>query len=127
MGCCHANWLAGYTLILPRTVAHLGSGQFGNVDKGLWKHSGHIVEVAVKTCSAESSEEDKVKFLQEAAIMAQFAHPSVVKLYGVVSRGGPVSCSLTLALLPPRYLYRFQYKAHLRCDFILEAIQVAWR
>ena len=32
-----------------------------------------------------------MKFLQEAAIMAQFKHPNVVSLYGVVTQGKPVS------------------------------------
>ena len=36
-------------------------------------------------------EEEKVRFLQEAAIMGQFSHPYVVKLYGVVTMGDPVS------------------------------------
>ena len=38
-------------------------------------------------------EEEKVRFLQEAAIMGQFSHPNVVKLYGVVTVGEPVSYS----------------------------------
>ena len=46
-----------------------------------------MVEVAVKTL-AESG--DIVKFLQEAAIMAQFKHPNIVALHGVVSHGTPV-------------------------------------
>ena len=49
------------------------------------------IEVAVKFLKEEASEIDKVKFLQEAAIMAQFAHPNVVSLYGVVSKTEPVS------------------------------------
>ena len=47
--------------------------------------------MAVKTLQEGTSEEDKVKFLQEAAIMGQFSHPNVVKLYGVVTEGEPVS------------------------------------
>ena len=34
---------------------------------------------------------DQVKFLQEAAIMGQFKHPNVIKLYGMVTVGEPVS------------------------------------
>ena len=48
--------------------------------------------MAVKTIQG-SNEEEKVKFLQEAAIMGQFRHPSVVKLMGVVTLGEPVSLS----------------------------------
>ena len=47
--------------------------------------------MAVKTLKPGSSESDQVRFLQEAAIMGQFNHPYVVKLYGVVTVGDPVS------------------------------------
>ena len=46
--------------------------------------------VAVKTLHPNSSEVDKIKFLQEAAVMGQFLHPNVVKLHGVVTVGEPV-------------------------------------
>ena len=49
------------------------------------------VEVAVKTLKEGSGEEDRVKFLQEAAIMGQFKHHNVVTMYGVVTQGEPVS------------------------------------
>ena len=49
------------------------------------------IEVAVKTLKDGAGKEDKVKFLQEAAIMGQFSHPNVVKLYGIVTEGEPVS------------------------------------
>ena len=69
----------------------MGSGQFGFVEKGVWLRNGSSsLEVALKTLSERSSELDKVKFLQEAAIMAQFRHPNVVTLYGVVSKTEPV-------------------------------------
>jgi len=48
-------------------------------------------EVAVKTMEERASEEDRVKFLQEAAIMGQFRHHNVVTMYGVVTQGEPVS------------------------------------
>ena len=81
--------------VFHRLTGFLGSGQFGNVDKGMMRTSGGMyIEVAVKTLSPveqqEHSKEDKVRFLQEAAIMAQFKHPNVVKLYGVVQDGGAV-------------------------------------
>ena len=57
----------------------------------MWKRQGtRPVDVALKSLN-KTSEEDKVKFLQEAAIMAQFRHPNVIMLYGVVVRGNPVS------------------------------------
>ena len=57
----------------------------------MWRNGLRDIEVAVKFLKEEASETDKVKFLQEAAIMAQFAHPNVVSLYGVVSKTEPVS------------------------------------
>ncbi len=52
---------------------------------------GGKVEVAVKTLKEGSKEEDRVKFLQEAAIMGQFTDHNVVTTYGVVTDGEPVS------------------------------------
>ena len=74
-----------------RILNVLGSGQFGQVSRGLWEVSTICTEVAVKTLKDRASEEDKVKFLQEAAIMGQFSHPNVVTMYGVVTVGDPVS------------------------------------
>ena len=75
-----------------RINGHLGSGQFGSVERGLWKDGTRNIHVAVKLLKEEATETDKVKFLQEAAIMAQFKHPNVVSLYGVVSKTEPVGC-----------------------------------
>jgi ephrin-B len=62
------------------------------VYKGVWQSSsrGEVI-VAVKTLNEGSQEQDRVKFLQEAAIMGQFKHPNVVEMYGVVTQGEPVS------------------------------------
>ena len=71
---------------------YLGSGQFGTVYKGVWKSQTRgEVQVAVKTLNEGSTKNDKIKFLQEAAIMAQFKHPNVVEMYGVITEGEPVS------------------------------------
>ena len=60
--------------------------------KGVWySSSGKNVDVAVKTLNEGSDEQDRVKFLQEAAIMGQFRHPNVVTMHGVVTEGEPVS------------------------------------
>ena len=81
-----------FVVVTHRTIDHLGSGQFGVVQKGMWQsNSSTEVEVALKTLQSDSAEVDKVRFLQEAAIMGQFQHPNVVKLYGVVTVGEPVS------------------------------------
>ncbi len=64
---------------------------FGIVYKGKWASPTGPVEVAVKTLKEQSSDKDRVKFLQEAAIMGQFHHPNVVTLHGVVTVREPVS------------------------------------
>ena len=52
----------------------------------------------MKTLKTQASETDKVKFLQEAAIMGQFLHPNVAKLQGVVTIGEPVSICIDWTL-----------------------------
>ena len=73
-------------------MEQVGSGEFGQVYQAEWSVSGATKEVAIKTLRAGSSEEEKVRFLQEAAIMGQFSHPCIVRLYGVVTVGRQVSC-----------------------------------
>ncbi len=68
-----------------RILGHLGSGQFGTVNRGLYNHSSVKREVALKTLNKGTSKEDTIKFLQEAAIMAQFYHPNIIKLHGIVN------------------------------------------
>ena len=75
-----------------RITENLGAGQFGTVDKGVWLAPWGPTDSAVKKLHEGSSEVDRVKFLQEAAIMGQFFHPNIVQLYGVVTMGEPVSC-----------------------------------
>ena len=80
--------------VIHRVTDILGEGQFGTVRKGIWRNASGpstIVEVAVKTLKAGSEERDKVKFLQEATIMAQFKHGNVVTMHGVVTTTGIVS------------------------------------
>ena len=73
-------------LINCRVCEKLGSGEFGVVARAIWKPSSHKkVEVAVKTLNANVNTKDRVRFLQEAAIMCQFDHENVVKLHGVMT------------------------------------------
>ncbi|XP_065899833.1 uncharacterized protein [Dysidea avara] len=65
-----------------RILEHLGSGEFGKVAHGLLNGN---VEVALKTLNAGVNEKERVRFLQEAAIMCQFDHENVIKLFGVVT------------------------------------------
>ena len=75
-----------HLIILSGINGHLGSGQFGSVEQSVWKDGTRSVLVVVKLLKKGASEMDNVKFLQEAAIMAQFKHANVVSLYGVVSK-----------------------------------------
>ena len=77
----------------------LGSGYFGNVSKAKMlteKGSDDTIDVAVKTLNDSATERDKVKFLQEAAVMAQFDHTNVLKLHGVVVTKSSVSAKLII-------------------------------
>ena len=69
----------------------LGSGEFGEVFKGVLDTPYGPQEVAAKMLKAGSSDEQKAKFLQEAAIMGQFRHPHIVRLLGAVTVDDPVS------------------------------------
>ena len=75
-----------------RIVGHLGSGQFGRVEKALWKRrDGKEVWVAVKALQPGASETEKIKLLQEAATMGQFKHINVLALCGLIPGEGSVS------------------------------------
>ena len=50
-----------------------------------------MVEVAVKQPKQDGSDSNaKIKLLQEAAILGQFKHPRVTKVYGIVMQSDPV-------------------------------------
>ena len=51
------------------------------------------IEVAVKKLKKAASTLERIKFLQEAAIMAQFSNPNVLGLLGVI-REEEVVCLL---------------------------------
>ena len=50
----------------------------------MWSVGGEEREVAVKSLADGSTEEKRIQFLQEAAIMGQFKHPNVITLHGVL-------------------------------------------
>ena len=79
----------------------LGEGEFGEVFKGEWTTPTTTLTVALKTLKSSASEEERLKLLQEAAIMGQFIHPHIVRLYGVVTLSEPVSI---LVYKPPIWL-----------------------
>ncbi len=75
-----------------RVTEVIGSGHFGEVDKGLWKSTKQnaTLEVALKTIPKEGKADHRIKLLQEALIMGQFSHPNVIQLFGIISHGDPV-------------------------------------
>ena len=85
--------------------------EFGTVAKGMWQVCIHLryhvvhslinystviqgsgggTTVAVKMLNS-TSDGDRVRFLQEGAIMGQFRHDNIVALCGLVLKGEPVS------------------------------------
>ena len=88
-GMCWSKWRQ-FHFPVCRFEQLLGSGQFGEVFKGEWVTPWGTQEVAIKNLTGGYSEEDRVKFLQEAAIMAQFRHPHIVRLLGAVTMDEPV-------------------------------------
>ena len=74
-----------------RLSSELGSGEFGVVRRGVWSVGTEEREVAVKSLADGSTEEKRIQFLQEAAIMGQFKHPNVITLHGVLLDQEPVS------------------------------------
>ncbi|XP_060132138.1 ephrin type-A receptor 8 isoform X1 [Zootoca vivipara] len=65
----------------------IGSGESGEVCYGRLKLPGkREVPVAVKALKAGYTEKQRRDFLSEASIMAQFDHPNVIHLEGVVTK-----------------------------------------
>ena len=77
-------------VLLRRLLDELGSGEFGVVKRGVWSVGGEEREVAVKTLADGSTEEKRIQFLQEAAIMSQFKHPNVITTFRVNITSEPV-------------------------------------
>uniref|UniRef100_A0A8C7GEB1 Ephrin type-A receptor 7 n=1 Tax=Oncorhynchus kisutch TaxID=8019 RepID=A0A8C7GEB1_ONCKI len=69
----------------------IGSGEFGEVCYGRMRLPGkRDIPVALKTLKAGYSDKQRRDFLAEASIMAQFDHPNIIHLEGVVTRSKPV-------------------------------------
>ena len=81
--CCTS---ISYLCNINRFLEELGTGEFGVVTHGKWTSSpNQEVEVAIKALNTDASDRDRLRFLQEAAIMCQFDHQNVIKLHGVVT------------------------------------------
>ena len=91
---------ACYSSASHRTLEEIGHGQFGTVYRGILQTSEGPRECALKMLREGSTPSERVKFLQEAAIIGQFYHQSIVRLWGVVLSGGPVGvlCAHSMAL-----------------------------
>ena len=76
---------------LDKRLHVLGTGEFGDVFKGVWDTPYGPQDVAIKMLKVGSKEKDKVNFLKEAALMGQFRHPYVIRLLGAVTVDDPVS------------------------------------
>ncbi|XP_069466980.1 ephrin type-A receptor 8 [Ambystoma mexicanum] len=65
----------------------IGSGEFGEVCYGRLKLPGkRELPVAIKTLKGGYTDKQRRDFLSEASIMAQFDHPNIIHLEGVVTR-----------------------------------------
>eukprot|EP00051_Salpingoeca_urceolata_P006581 m.87042 g.87042 ORF g.87042 m.87042 type:complete len:1360 (+) comp14894_c0_seq1:436-4515(+) len=83
-----------------RSLEQLGHGFYGFVHKGLLQqpkaHTSTLLEflVAIKTLKEEASAQQLELLLTEAALLAQFRHPNIVRLWGVVTVGQPMAMVL---------------------------------
>ena len=73
-----------------RIETKIGSGNFGAVFNGAWVTRERTTEVAIKVLKTDSNVVERIKFLQEAAIMGQFHHPNIIHLHGVITMREPV-------------------------------------
>ena len=107
-------WTANHKVPFPSRIQnHLGSGQFGTVSKGLWSVSRDSFLVAIKQVLPSAPSTERIKLLQEAAIMGQFSHPNIVKLYGLVTVNDPVGnqsgCHRTIIVISPSKCTKLSY------------------
>ncbi len=72
-------------------IKEIEDGDLGTVSKAIWKMPNESIMLAVKEVHSNSTSMERIKLLQEAAIIGQFSHKNVVKLYGLVTIANPVS------------------------------------
>ena len=104
--------LSGAKPCIPREIKRskidilsvIGKGHFGEVSKATLSESSSVTEphfVAVKILheSQAGEQSNRAAILGEAALMAQFHHPNVVNLIGVVTIGEPLLVVIELCEL----------------------------
>ena len=74
----------------------MASGGFVEVHKGAWKGKKRDLDIVVKSLKRNAPQEEKIKLLQEAAIMDQFHHPNILQFYGVVNEEATVSTAIII-------------------------------
>ena len=75
----------------PSSVQSLSrAGEFSAISRGIWRDGSNKYQVAVKSPAHGQGQEHRL-LLQEAAVMAQFRHPNIVTIYGVVNERDSVS------------------------------------
>ena len=65
------------------------SGQFGIVYRGIYKTENGDIPVAVMQLKESADNDTLVSFMREAATMAQFSHPNLLRLLGVITAPQP--------------------------------------
>eukprot|EP00041_Stephanoeca_diplocostata_P018951 m.401577 g.401577 ORF g.401577 m.401577 type:complete len:584 (-) comp21169_c0_seq3:293-2044(-) len=76
----------------------LGSGAFGEVFRGTYTDKdGSVHNAAIKMLRPEAGSKEHVEFLREAAIMGQWDHNHIIKLYGYVTVDDPPMIVIEIA------------------------------
>ena len=65
------------------------SGQFGVVYRAVYHTEKGDIPVAIKTLKEAANTDTKVAFMRETAILAQFQHPNVLRMIGVLTTQQP--------------------------------------
>jgi serine/threonine protein kinase len=71
---------------MSRVKEQWGSGQFAIVHRGVWRNPEEgcpYKDVAVKCLKEGASEDQRICFLREAAIMGQFDHPNILQILAI--------------------------------------------
>ena len=73
--------------VLSRLLDRLAIGHFGDIHKGDWYGPSNFrKKVAMKMLNQGAVKADRLRMLQEVAMMAQFRHPNLIALYGISNR-----------------------------------------